>query len=217
MNKIFVQKISSENGQGLMELIVAIGIIVVGLFSVWALFFSNFAGEQEAETRMVASNLAREGLEVVKNLRDSNWLSAENNIMTGGQLWTWDNGFVIAKYYALGQIFSTSSGYVGSTTLVSIDGPDDARAILYINKDGFYDHNATGNPSGFKRFLAIRNICCASTDGLKCNDETFTIDPRTCSSGQNKIGIDVISEVRWQGANKQARKVLLQDQLFNWR
>ena len=100
MNKVFVRKIKSQKGQGLMELIVAMAVIIVGLFSVWALFFSNFNGEQEAETRMIASNLAREGIEAVKNIRDSNWLAVENNVVNA----SWDSGFNNSGYYVLGQI-----------------------------------------------------------------------------------------------------------------
>ncbi|MFA6919173.1 MAG: hypothetical protein WC244_03645 [Patescibacteria group bacterium] len=220
MNKIFVQKIKLQKGQGLMELIVAIGVITVGLFSVWSLFFANFAGEQEAETRMVASNLAREGLEVVKNIRDSNWLAVENNATTiSGSLWTWDNGFATPGYYVLGQLFSTSSSYVGSTTLISITDPSAPATKLYINKDRFYDHDPAGSPAMFSRFITVKDICCASANNFTCDNSTvdFKSLDTPCSSGQIKIGVDVASEVRWQSNNNQSRKVILENQLFNWR
>lgn len=202
-----------------MELIVAMGIIIVGLFSVWALFFSNFSAEQEAETRMVASNLAREGIEAVKNLRDSNWLALEDNATTTSGLWTWDNGFAASGYYTMGNIFSTSSSYVGSTTLILIPDQNSAVTGLYVNKDGFYDYNASGRITVFSRFLTIKNICCASANGLKCDNNVFDYKSLgvACSSGQIKIGVDVVCETRWLAGNKKMEKVTLEDQLFNWK
>ncbi len=218
MNKIFVHKIKSQNGQGLMELIVAIGIIVVGLFSVWALFFSNFAAEQEAETRMTASNLAREGIEAVKNLRDSNWLAVENNAPGV----SWDSGFNDlgdSGYYTLGTIFSTSTSYNGLVTLSPIANSNDTSTKLYVNGDGFYDYVSSPTSTPFSRFIVIKNICCASTDGFKCSaPQPISKDiGSSCGSDQIKVGIDVVSEVRWLGADKQPRKATLEDQLFNWR
>jgi len=85
-------KINNDNrGQTLVELIVAIAIIEIGLFSVWSLFYVNFNAEREAEMRIVGVNLSREGVEVVKSVRDSNWLKSADNILNSvGQIWSLD-------------------------------------------------------------------------------------------------------------------------------
>ena len=64
-----------KKGQGLLETIVAIGVILTGLVSVMTLVISNLTGAREAALRYQAVNLAREGIELVRNKRDSNWLA----------------------------------------------------------------------------------------------------------------------------------------------
>lgn len=64
-----------QKGQGLLETIVAIGVIVTGLVSVMTLVISNLTGAREAALRYQAVNLAREGIEMVRNARDTGWLT----------------------------------------------------------------------------------------------------------------------------------------------
>lgn len=64
-----------QKGQGLLETIVAIGVIVTGLISVMTLVISNLTSAREAALRYQAVNLAREGIELIRNKRDSNWLA----------------------------------------------------------------------------------------------------------------------------------------------
>lgn len=73
-----------RKAQGLLETIVAIGVIMTGLVSVMALTVSNLNTQREAATRYQAVNLAREGIELVRNQRDSNWLAQQD---------TWDGIF----------------------------------------------------------------------------------------------------------------------------
>lgn len=65
-------------GQGLLETIVAIGVMMTGLISVMSLVVSNLNSEREAATRYQAVNLAREAIELVRNTRDSNWLAGSD-------------------------------------------------------------------------------------------------------------------------------------------
>ena len=76
--------LSSQLGQGLLEMVFAIGILLIVVAAILALTTSNIVGQKESEFQIVANNLAREGIEVVRNIRDSNWL--------GGQ--AWDQGLV---------------------------------------------------------------------------------------------------------------------------
>ena len=45
-------------------------------------------GGQESESRVIAANLVREGIEVVRSIRDSNWLACTS--WTNQQCDTWD-------------------------------------------------------------------------------------------------------------------------------
>lgn len=68
-----------QRAQGLLETIVAIGVIVTGLISVLALVVSNLNTQREAALRYQAINIAREGLEIIRNRRDSNWLDGRDS------------------------------------------------------------------------------------------------------------------------------------------
>jgi len=201
-------KLKLLKGQSLIEVIVAIAILNIGLFSVWALFLNNYLGEREAEQRMVAVNLAREGLEIVRNIRDSNWLKVEDNTTDNGNPWFWDRNLNSGEY---------SVDYQNNEDLNSVDN-----ARLYLNSDGFYVNDSTNNTiTPYSRTITLRDICCADIDAdLKCDTNDFilqnTINDNCAADGEIKIGVDVQAKVTWQIKN-QTRQVIVQDQLFNWK
>lgn len=66
----------AEAGQSLIETIVAMSILVTALVSCLGLTLYALAVSQNSQNELVAVNLAREGVEVVRMMRDSNWLGA---------------------------------------------------------------------------------------------------------------------------------------------
>lgn len=64
-----------QKGQGLLEVVIALGILTTGLFGVFTLILGNFTSERAGMMRLQAMNLAREGIETARNKRDSNWLA----------------------------------------------------------------------------------------------------------------------------------------------
>lgn len=71
-------KINLESGQTLIETIVAIFILTMALVSGLGLAIYAMTTTQETKERIIATNLAREGIEVIRMMRDSNWLAAQN-------------------------------------------------------------------------------------------------------------------------------------------
>ncbi|MFA4871806.1 MAG: hypothetical protein WC610_01980 [Patescibacteria group bacterium] len=216
MKKSKIQFLNNCRGQGLLELIIAIGVITVGMFAVWTLFLSNFSGEKEASARIVASNLAREGIEIVKNIRDTNWLRAEVNDKTcvpaTNEICKWNDGLSDGNYVPDNIFTVTENEYlklfsVGNATI------DDSGARLNINNDGFYVNQA-GTATPYRRLITIDSICCADADAdLKCDNNNFG----DCVAGIDlKVGINVKSHVRWE-INNQQRNIVLADQLFDWK
>jgi len=212
-----LKTIKNQSGQGLLELVVAIGVITVGLFSVWNLFLSNFNGEQEAGARILAVNLAREGLEMVKNIRDSNWLAIENNETCfyedmSNDPCRWDSGLDDDGSGLIKNIFSDNA-YLDYL----IDDITDDQSRLYIDSNsGFYSHNH-GQPTIYRRLITMQNVCCFDADSnLKCDDFNFTIIEIPCPAENLKIGLDVKSTVRWT-LKGQIREITVSDRLFNWK
>lgn len=65
-----------ESGFTLLEAIVSIFIMLVGITGSMTLVFNAIVGLGLAKDRIIATNLAQEGLEVVHNIRDTNWLDS---------------------------------------------------------------------------------------------------------------------------------------------
>lgn len=213
-------KINNQRGQGLLELVIAIGIIVTGLFAVWTLFLSNFAGEQESSFRITGANLAREGVEIVKNIRDSNWLKIEDNEMCGlpAVSCKWDGGLVTSPLIAETAVINT---YIADEATLDFT-PNlitDPEARLYINNTtGLYVKNPLdASPSAFSRLITLTELCCADATGdLKCDNTTFTPCGGADMAGKLNIAIDVQSQVEWSIKGK-VRDIIVEDVLYNWK
>ncbi len=64
----------NERGQSLLEAIIGITVLVAGVVTALALGIITVRAGQISESRTIADNYAREGIERVRNMRDSNWL-----------------------------------------------------------------------------------------------------------------------------------------------
>lgn len=66
--------INSQKGQTLIETMVAAFILVMGISAALGLANYSLGATGSIRQRTIAIGLSREGLEVVKNMRDTNWL-----------------------------------------------------------------------------------------------------------------------------------------------
>ncbi len=87
---------SGDAGFTLIEGIIATGIISTALIVGLSLAYSNLTAAQANSDRIIAANLAREGLEVMRNVRDSNWIRRALNIdkndsLPDLQFYVWDD------------------------------------------------------------------------------------------------------------------------------
>jgi Tfp pilus assembly protein PilV len=69
----YIKKINN-NGQGLIEVIVSLAIIVVAILGALSLATLTIQAGTQSRERVQAALLAQEGIEVAKNYRDTNWL-----------------------------------------------------------------------------------------------------------------------------------------------
>lgn len=195
--------LKNNKGQSLVELIVAIAVIEIGIFSVWSLFLVNFNAEREAEMRIVGVNLAREGVEVIKNIRDSNWLKNNSNTLTvpEGKIWPWDENLAAGDYAV----------NFDSAAPVSADYRQ-----LYLDDDGFYSNLEGGKKTPYSRKITLNNICCSDGDeNLKCDSAVYSITD-TFGICALRIGINIVSEVAWQISGND-RHVIVEDNIYNWK
>lgn len=71
-------KNSSAFGFTLIETLVAIGIIVFGLVSALTLINTSLFYLSNINDRLIAANLSAEGIELIRNTRDNNWLNGDD-------------------------------------------------------------------------------------------------------------------------------------------
>lgn len=121
----------TKKGFTLLEVLVAIVVITTGLAAALSLITITISSAAVSKDRLIAANLAQENLEVLRNIRDSNWL-AQRDWLTG-----------------ISSIVSANVNY-NSDALADLDDR------LYF--DGtYYRHIVSGETSNtpFKRYLDI--------------------------------------------------------------
>jgi four helix bundle protein len=134
---------STHNGQLLIESGIAISILVIGLLGIFGLLSRSLGLNNVVSSQYIASNLASEGIEVVKNLIDAN----------------------IIQYQPWNQGISTGSYEVNfaSQTLE----PNQNRFLLFDSSDNTYNYQ-NGQPTFFKRVIEIENI---GADEIRVNSK----------------------------------------------
>lgn len=70
-------------GFTLLEVIVAIFLITVGIGGIFALINQNLATASINSQKLVATYLAQEGIELVRSVRDGNWLEGQPSWLQG--------------------------------------------------------------------------------------------------------------------------------------
>ncbi|MDP1629309.1 MAG: prepilin-type N-terminal cleavage/methylation domain-containing protein [bacterium] len=68
---------SNKEGFSLIEVIVSITVFLMAMIGVIALISLNITHAALLRNRLIAANLAQEGIEVVRNIRDNNFLAQE--------------------------------------------------------------------------------------------------------------------------------------------
>ena len=196
-----------RSGQTILELLIAFMVIAVGLFAAATLVFSNLNLVQRDADEVVAVNLAREGIELAKQMRDSNWLDgspfdlgfsdAPLNPLdyTATPVWegTWIPAMTVPSF-----LFSANDFTHGNATIVK------TAHGMYANSGG----GITGTATPFQRLLTFHPIC-------KTEPISFVDSGTACPAGVAKIGIRVESHVRW--ARKGASTLTMYDDLYDWR
>jgi type II secretory pathway pseudopilin PulG len=62
----------------LIETIVAISILTIGILGISFLISSQISSTHFSKNKLIAAYLAQEGIEIVRNIRDTNWLNGRN-------------------------------------------------------------------------------------------------------------------------------------------
>jgi prepilin-type N-terminal cleavage/methylation domain-containing protein len=136
-----IQNPKQHNGFTLLEIIVSLFIVTIGMGGVFIIIERSFIIMSISESRLVAANLAQEGIEVVRNIRDTNWLEAQG----------WDSGLGEGDYQVQYDDAETDIVFCALPC-----GYDDM-VFLNIDEDGFYSYKDSGTytTTKFKRRVII--------------------------------------------------------------
>jgi len=143
-------------GFTLLEVILAITVLTIAVGGSFALISKITASVSAVQSKLIASYLAQEGIEIVKNIRDTNWLKDQ----------PWDQSLG-AGNYEIDYLTTTTEGSScpGSCTY------DDGLRFLEIDGDGFYGYDLSHvNKTIFKRKITISN---EGPDKMKVSVEVF--------------------------------------------
>lgn len=135
----------SKNRAGftIVELIITIFILSFSIFGVYNAFLTVIILTHEASDRFTAAYLAQEGLEIIRNMRDNNWISLAN----------WRQGLGNCQDGCEAD-YTTGTGIPGEKPLTPWTGGSSGGNYLKINTGGFYNYNSGGDTK-FKRKIII--------------------------------------------------------------
>ncbi len=243
--KFLTVNFKKSSGQGLLEATIAIGIILFGLGAVLTLTLKNIVAANNSSQRLVAAQLAREAIEVVRARRDSNWLLASNNKPN----WQWDCGLMpidspdpntcnlaedeefynsncitrscgIALQFDISQIPPEFVFRFYDTRDVDDENRPELKMVRAPTTAGDYWTQGLAVTTGllntgYRRLLVIDPVCQSS-------DQSFYT--RTgyvkCNDDEIKIGVRAEVKVSWQAGGflgLTRRNVTLVEYLYNWR
>ena len=133
---------SIKKGFTLLEVIIAISILTVAIGGIFALVHQTLKMASLANSKLVAAYLAQEGVEIVRNFRDNNWLEQRRD--SG---FSWKAGIEEGEYEA-DYNDAALAPFVGNGRHLYIDG-----------SNGFYAYLGSPRPADtqtkFKRKITI--------------------------------------------------------------
>ncbi len=160
---------NKKSGFGLVEVLIASTIIIVVISSFTFVARGTLAATGRTQDRIQAANLAAEGIEIVRSIRDTNWI--DQGTTTGWGNWV-GSSFV--------PITSGSTYKIGPVTAT--------RFYLVIAPAG---ENIIMNGATFNRKIKVESIVNASGTGMMPGTTTV---PQSSLQGQSyKVSVEVAS------------------------
>lgn len=143
-------------GFTLIEVIVAIAVILTAIVGLVGLSSFSVSGLQTAKSKVIAVNLAQEGIEIIRNMRDGNWLTYRDQMEQGSEYsYLWLTDLNPGTYRVQ---------YDSASLTANPDNPP-----LYKNSYGFYQYSPTGGTlTPFRRAVTIEWI---SDDEIKITSQ----------------------------------------------
>jgi len=185
---------------------VSITIIITSVSSALALVQSSITATRVGGSQILASNLAREGIEVARSVRDSNWMAGT----------AFSAGLTDAASKTARPILDPATG--AWRMVFGGLSPGDEETRLHLVPEGLYLH-ADAPPDGsapslYRRLMTINHLC---RDDAAGNERLETAPAASCNIGETLAGLAVRSEVSYPSVSGAVRSVVVEGRLYDWR
>lgn len=134
--------VSGSSGFTIVELMIAITLMATGIMAIYALVPQGIKTSVVNTDKYLATQLAREGIEVVRNIRDTNWLEQMESPTAA-----WDEGLTGC---AAGCEVDYTTPAVKDPVLTAYG----AGRYIKVDGNGLYNYTA-GTDTRFKRKIEI--------------------------------------------------------------
>ncbi len=172
----------------LLEVILAITVLTIAVGGIFTLVSQTIASVSATQSRLIASYFVQEGIEIVKNIRDTNWLKFQ----------PWDQGLEEGNWE--GDYQTGAPPDCPSLAPCFFPCQYESLHFLGIDNDGFYGYNyLPENKTIFKRKITI-------SDGEDLDD------PPDGEIDRLKISVEVFWKERGE-----IHSIMAQEYLYNWK
>lgn len=171
----------SESGFSLIEVMIAIFVLSLGLVAISFLMVNNIKSSENSKNQIIASQLAQEGIELVRNMKDGK-IAALDNLSAGSYVYMID----------------TAGTFIENNS-------DPNKFKLYLN-NFFYTHESSGGtPTKFYRSIylditgdkdhdpystrEIKVTAYVSWNGKGFIDELQNVDATKCTIGNKCLSV----------------------------
>ncbi|MBI5135532.1 hypothetical protein HZA86_04865 [Candidatus Uhrbacteria bacterium] len=198
-----------ERGNTVLEMLIALFVITTGLFAIIGLSFGNAVQTKTSLNEVQAANFAREGIEIVRNIRDSNKYKRDAT----GESVRWNAGINIEGDYAIN---TAAIGTDNPILIAKTSSPDNTTIAFQSNQ--FVQPGPSSGATKYHRAVQLYPICSSGStqvDDLGSDTSSSCVFNDIDSGQGGTIGVQVIARVTWQEGGR-ARKIEVEDRLYNW-
>lgn len=178
----------NKKGFSFLEVMITISVLSIGILAVMVLIASSMKSSMNSRDGIIASELAQEGIELVRNIRDNNLINSEG-------------------IFSVGFPSESSSNCridINSTSISCDDGASYRK--LYFDGE-FYVHSSSGTETKFQRKIMVDNYLGgdgSSTDAVQVDLYSIVIWGNEWPSGCDSC-------------NAAGKCVCVKDVLTEWR
>jgi len=212
-----LKKISRDvKGFTLTEVMIGMMILTVAIVSATNLLTGIIDSNRDNLTTLQAYYLSQEGLEMVRNIRDTNWLH-NRDWLGASSAGLWGDKFEIPNKYAVNLSYHgmtilaqetpkgtnvTSVMLAAARPWIVQNSPSGAKIYRHAGVGtAYFDSDITGRDTGFKRTIILKQYDCKYLPVGLCADGKYVL---------------VQSEVEWDLGAKH-RDFVLSEVLTNWK